>query len=87
MDYPILMLFFGVVAICSFALALIASSKQLSRLTVVPCFIAIVFGLVIYGCSYLEVEENIAAVILRTVFSVCRMFIGDSDCVCQLETA
>ena len=59
---------------------LLTADPQISkRLTAIAGVIALIVGLFVYGYGYLTVAMSPFESLLRTVFAVCRMFIGEAD--------
>ena len=61
-------------------LILLTTGPRVSkRLTAIAGAVALIGGLLLYGYGYITTSSTFLQAVLHTVFSVCRMFIGDSD--------
>lgn len=61
-------------------LLLLTAKPTLSRwLTAICGTLAVIGGLLLYGSCYMSLMDSFAVAAVRTLFSVCRMFIGDVD--------
>ncbi len=58
---------------------LTAEPKISKRLTAIAGGLALIGGLLVYGYGYFAVSKSFMESILRTVFAICRMFIGEAD--------
>ena len=72
-------LLLGAAFVAAVAVLLTAEPKIAKRLAAVAGVIALVGGLAVYGYGYLSVALSPFEAMLRTVFAVCRMFIGEAD--------
>ena len=72
-------LLLGAAFVAAVAVLLTAEPKIVKRLTAAAGVIALVGGLAVYGYGYLSVALSPFEAMLRTVFAVCRMFIGEAD--------
>jgi hypothetical protein len=79
MEHPLITLAYGAVLFLAIAVTLRGTLKNITRATIVSCFIAAASGLVIYVYGYIATNEHPVAAIPKSVFSVCRMFMGESD--------
>lgn len=79
MDEYVLILLLGGAFAGAVAVLLTADPKISRRLTAAAGVMALVGGLVTYGYGYLFVSMSALEAMLRTVFAVCRMFIGEAD--------
>lgn len=77
-DYLSILLLGGAFA-AAVVVLLTADPKISNRLTATAGVIALVGGLLVYGYGYLWVALTPLEAMLRTVFAVCRMFIGEAD--------
>lgn len=77
-DYVSILLLGGAF-VAAVAVLLTADPKISKRLTAAAGAMALVGGLVVYGYGYLAVAMSALEAMLRTVFAVCRMFIGEAD--------
>lgn len=77
-DYLTVILLDSMLLIAAFFL-LTAAPALSKRLTAVAGVLALTGGLVLYGYGYISTIDSLPPAVLRTVMSVCRMFIGDSD--------
>ena len=58
---------------------LTADPKISKQLTAAASILALMGGLLVYGYGYMTVSLSALEAMLRTVFAVCRMFIGEAD--------
>ena len=58
---------------------LTADPKISKRLTAAAGILALIGGLSLYGYGYIATAGTVLEAMLRTVFAVCRMFIGEAD--------
>lgn len=77
-DYWSLILIGGALFAAVFVL-LTAEPKVAKRLTAIAGGTALAIGLLAYGYGYMAVRGNFMEATLRTLYSVCRMFLGDPD--------
>ena len=58
---------------------LTADPKISKRLTAAASVMALILGVGLYGYGYIATAGTVLEAMLRTVFAVCRMFIGEAD--------
>ncbi len=69
----------GSAAFLAIVMLLAAKPKFAMRLAGAGAAAAAVGGLLLYGYGYVSTLDNTMLAVLRTIFAVCRMFIGESD--------
>lgn len=77
-EYVSIMLL-GAAFVAAVVVLLTADPKISKHLTAAAGVLALTSGLLVYGYGYLTVSLSPLEAMLRTVFAVCRMFIGEAD--------
>ena len=79
METYLIILVMGAVVFMAGILLLSIKPEYMARATAITCGASMVSGLLFYGYGYLAIGEPPAVAVLRSVFAVCRMFVGEYE--------
>jgi len=78
--HPVIGVVIPAAVIAAVVMLLFMVKPQLSSRILLCCIVVCaVLGLVIYGVGYALLEDSVLSAVFKTFFSLCRIFIGDSD--------
>ena len=64
---------------CVVVLLFMVKPQVSSKILIISIVVCAVLGLVLYGAAYAALEDSVITAVFKTFFSLCRIFIGDSD--------